>query len=281
MVALEGELLRGPVGGRDDVEALDLVVRVETEQQAQAAGDADAGRAAVTVNPAEEVERRVLLRLGEVLEGRHLDRLILGYFKRVPVADDRHGRRREESDDESGDERPAGEVHMTLLEQIPGADAGHDEAPGDDADHDGVHVARREGRVEGSRPEAREDGPAVFYRVAGRRLLPGVGDEDPYGRQQGPDHHQPRRDVVEAFGDLLAAEQQYAEEGRLEEEGQKALSRQRRSEDAAHEARVVRPVRAESELHGEARGTPMANVVVKSLIQKLEAALSAGMPLLK
>ena len=68
------------------------------------------------------------------------------------------------------------------------------------------------------------------------------------------DHHQPRRCVVDAFGDSLAAEEQDAEKRRFEKEGQKALGRQRRPEDAADVARVVRPVGAEGELHGQARG---------------------------
>jgi hypothetical protein len=259
MVALEGDLSRGPVGGRDAVESRDHVRGAEAEHQAQAGGDAEAGDfgvAVVVAHPAEQVQGCVVLRVVERLERRHLHRLILGDFQGVPVTDERHGGRGEEPDDERGDERLAGEVQVALLEQVPGADTGHDEASGDDAGHDGVHVARREGRVEGGGPEAGEDGPAVFYGVAGRSLLPGIGDEDPHRRQQGPDHDEPRRGVVEALGDLLAAEQQHAEEGRLEEEGEKALGCQRRPEDAAHEARVVRPVGAEGELHGDPGGDP-------------------------
>jgi hypothetical protein len=43
---------------------------------------------------------------------------------------------------------------------------------------------------------------------------------------------------------------------RLEEEGEEAFGRERRAEDVADEARVVGPVRAERELHGDPRGDP-------------------------
>ena len=49
-------------------------------------------------------------------------------------------------------------------------------------------------------------------------------------------------------------EEEDAQEGRLEEEGEDALGGERRAEDVAHEGRVARPVRAELELHDDAGG---------------------------
>ena len=53
---------------------------------------------------------------------------------------------------------------------------------------------------------------------------------------------------------LLLAEQQDAEEARLQEEREQRLGGQRRAEDVAHEPRVVSPVGSERELHRDARG---------------------------
>ena len=147
-----------------------------------------------------------------------------------------------------------GELQVPLLEEVVRADAGDDEAAGQEGGRDGVEVPRADGRVEGCAPEAREDGLAVLDLVAGRGLHPGVGDQDPERRQERADPHQPGGHVVEALGDLLAAEEQDAQEGRFEEEGDEPFGRQRRAEDVAHEAGVVRPVGPERELHGDARG---------------------------
>ena len=53
--------------------------------------------------------------------------------------------------------------------------------------------------------------------------------------------------------DLVPAEQQHRQETRFEEEREDALRRQRAAEHVAHVARVGRPVRAELELHHDAR----------------------------
>ena len=50
------------------------------------------------------------------------------------------------------------------------------------------------------------------------------------------------------FGQAVPAEDPQAQEGRLEEEGQQALHRQRGAEDVADEAGVLGPVHAELEL---------------------------------
>ena len=99
-------------------------------------------------------------------------------------------------------------------------------------------------------------------------------------REPGADHDQPGGRVVHAARDLLAAEEEDAEERRLEEEGEQALGRERGAEDVADEARVLGPVGAEGELHrdagrdadGEVRGEELDPEVRGRLVRR-DAAL--------
>ena len=149
-----------------------------------------------------------------------------------------------------------GELGMAALQHVP---AGH--GHGHERAHDEQRVYRmgvtgEDGRIEGSREEVGNDrlGTLGVQLAAGGRLHPRVRDEDPQSRQarSGPD--EPGGHHVELRRDALAPEQQHAEEDRLQEEGEQRLGGQRRPEDIAYEPRVVRPVRAEGELHGNARG---------------------------
>jgi hypothetical protein len=53
---------------------------------------------------------------------------------------------------------------------------------------------------------------------------------------------------------LVPAEEEQPDEGRLEEEGHQPFDRQRRAEDVADIVAVVAPVHAELEFHGDAGG---------------------------
>ena len=117
-----------------------------------------------------------------------------------------------------------------------------------------MEVARPRGGVECGGEEVGDDGLAAVGREHGarRRLHPRVGDEDPQRAQARAEPHQPAGHYVGLGADLVAAEQQHAQEYRLQEEREQCLGGQRRAEDVAHEARVVGPVGAERELHGYA-----------------------------
>jgi len=231
------------------------MVGVEAQHEAEPARDADAGDALAAVpDPPGEPKRRVWPGLVDGLEGGHLDRLLLGDLEGVPVADERHRRRDDEAGDEGRLHGLAGEVEVASLEQVPRGDARHDEAAGDEGARHGVGVARRGRGVERRGPEVGEYGFAVLDLVAARRLLPGVRDQDPEGRQPRAGHDEPAGGVVEASRDALASEKKDTEEGRLEEEGEQSLGRQWGAEDVSHEARVLGPVGAEGELHGDPGG---------------------------
>ena len=85
-------------------------------------------------------------------------------------------------------------------------------------------------------------------------LHPGVGDQDPQCREVRADGREPCRREVEAFRDLVPAEEHDGDEGALHEEGHDAFDGQRGTEDVAHEMRVVRPVGPEFEFEDQARG---------------------------
>ena len=215
-------------------------VRVEMEDQAEPVGDADAvcvvGAVSFLAQPAGEPQRRAVLGVGDVLEGRHLDGLVLGDHEGAPVTEERHGDGDHEAHGDRPEHRRARKPQMALLEHVVGAYAGGHETAGDESRRDGVDEARRRRWVERGAEEAGEHRPAVLDLVAGRRLHPGVGDEDPQGGEHRADPHQPGGHVVEASGHPLAPEQKDAEEGRLEEEGDQTLGGEGRPEDVADEA---------------------------------------------
>jgi len=88
--------------------------------------------------------------------------------------------------------------------------------------------------------------------VAGGRLLPRVGDDDPGGGEDRPQEHHHGRQEVDPRPDPVPAEDEHRQEPRLEEEGEDALGGERRAEHVAHEPRVGGPVRPELELHDDA-----------------------------
>src|SRR5262245_64872047 len=58
----------------------------------------------------------------------------------------------------------------------------------------------------------------------------------------------------------IPAEEEEADEGRLEEEGHQPFDRQRGAEDVADIVRVIGPVHAELELHGDAGRDPHGEI---------------------
>lgn len=68
------------------------------------------------------------------------------------------------------------------------------------------------------------------------------------------DRHRPGGDEMPDLRQLVPAEEEQTDEGRLEEEGHQAFDRQRRTEDVADIVAVVAPVHAELEFHDDAGG---------------------------
>jgi hypothetical protein len=77
---------------------------------------------------------------------------------------------------------------------------------------------------------------------------------------------------VDPLGEPVPAEDPQAEEGRLEEEREQALDRERRPEDVADEPRVGAPVHAELELLHDARDDAHGEVDEEELSPELRRA---------
>ena len=92
---------------------------------------------------------------------------------------------------------------------------------------------------------------------------------DEVGRQQGADVHQPDARGVQLAGELVPAEDPQPQEGRLEEEREQRLDRQRGAEDVADEAGVVAPVHAELELLDDAGDHANGEVDREELAEEL------------
>jgi hypothetical protein len=88
--------------------------------------------------------------------------------------------------------------------------------------------------------------------VAGRRLLPAVGDDDPDAREDRAEGHHAGGEEVHLRPHPVPAEDEHRQEAALEEEGEDALGGQGGAEHVADVARVGGPVRAELELHDDA-----------------------------
>ena len=146
-----------------------------------------------------------------------------------------------------------GEFNVSLAEQVPGGNSHHE----DSARH--VAGAHRVGK-RGLSPFARDDGPeAVHLHThrfnvedgALRELHPAVGDQNPHGGNIGTESHEERADPVPQAAQPLPAEEEETGESGFHEERHQSLNRERSAENIAHVVRVVGPVRAELEFHGD------------------------------
>ena len=70
---------------------------------------------------------------------------------------------------------------------------------------------------------------------------------------------------MSALGEALPTEEEQTDEGRFQEEGHQTFNRERGAEDVAHVVRVVGPVRAELEFHGDARSNAKGKVNAEEL----------------
>ena len=109
------------------------------------------------------------------------------------------------------------------MPQIGGCNADDHEAGGDvNRVHD-VSEPIRKGRAEDDLQPVLRDEPAVDDCVAGGRLHPTVGRQDPEGRKERAEGDHQRGDEMRPRRHELPAEQQHAEERRFQEERDQAL----------------------------------------------------------
>ena len=102
----------------------------------------------------------------------------------------------------------------------------------------------------------------LTYRI----LHPGVGYENPPGRNGGTKSREPGGGKVEAPAHLIPAEEHHGHEGALHEECQDAFDGEGSAEYVAHEPGVIAPVGAEFKLQDDACGNAHGEVDAKEFL---------------
>jgi len=200
-----------------------------------------------------------------------LGRLGLADFITGFVAHHHHSQRSDHAKDRGDTERAQRKAGVPTLEQIPSRNAHHENRAGAVARRQHMHKFGLRGRAHHYRPEV-DQFHAHGFMVEGRaqRILhPGVGDQDQQSRKVGAKRGQESRQQMALFRQSIPAEEEQADKGRFQEEGQQAFDRQRRAENVAGIVRVIRPVRAELELHGDAGGHAKREIDAKELAPEL------------
>ncbi len=203
----------------------------------------------------EERERGRLLGVPECLRGGDLHRLRVRRLdpERVPPPELERGQRHQQHDRELRGRTK--DIDVAALSKMPRGDAEHDEAAGEEAGQDHMHVGVDRELLEQDRGDVVRLGP-IRRRVdlvADRMLHPRVGDDDEVRGQPGPRPDEVDRREVHLRCQAIATEHPEPDEARLEHESAEALDGQRPPEDVADVLRERRPVHPELELLHQAR----------------------------
>ena len=187
---------RRPVLAVDRVETLQRRVPRMLQDQRRGLGNLDGEQvlARGLVGPAEQHQRRAVgIALEVAFHGHDLDGLVLQRVQPVLVAGQDLQRRHDGDHAHRHREHDARALVPALFgglgtQQVPRADGTHDQRRRQIGTEHRMHEAVRKGRVEDDCPPvSRHELAARIDRVAGRRLHPAVGGEDPEGREEGPD----------------------------------------------------------------------------------------------
>ena len=177
-----------PLVGREVLEALHFAIeRVLEEERAEVGNfEEDVGLFGGVVGPAEEDQRRALVRLVVPLDRGDLLGLVLVGVEAVLVADedlDRHDERGHPHRHREHDPRLA---VLAVADEVVGPYPADREGGGEEGREHGVNEPVREARVEDDLPPVDRDELAdVVDGKARGRLHPAVGGEDPGGGDQG------------------------------------------------------------------------------------------------
>ena len=211
----------------------------------------------VGVRLAHQHQRSVRLSHEQALHGRQRGRLILRDQRALAIAaGEELPEAGDGSDDHAGAQKRARRSVIRAWlgpKVVVRAETGGREGARHRRTAHGVEVLPEGPTIEEQRRQAAElDGAVRRDAVPDGMLHPSVGRHDEVAGEPGAEKHGHRRRQVRALGEPFLAEQEQAEEGRFEEEGEHPLHRQRLADHAAREAREPRPVGSELELHGNA-----------------------------
>jgi len=200
----------------------------------------------------EQHGRRMRLRIPESFHRRELHRLMMQRVHAMQIAGDDLDRYEDRDEDDRHAQHGSRFGHMTSVLQMPCADTEHGERRRQEEARHRVRETIGKRRIEDHRQPVRRHVASVDDIVADRGLHPAIGSENPERREQraGGDHHggkemRPRRHA-------LAAEEQDAEEARLEKEGDETFVREQRPEYVAGRVGIAAPVGSELERHHDA-----------------------------
>ncbi len=230
----------GDRGGLQVVDPLHLRGEGVRGHERQHVGDLDVDLvlAVGDVPVGEQGPARALLGVPQRLGGGHLHRLLPGHDLALEVPGEQHPHRRHGTHHQAQPHGPAVQVDLLPPAQVPTGQPDQHRARGEQ--RGGQHV--REGddlrRVRQRLPDRGELGPTGLRvdPVADRVLHPRVRRQDEVGADHGAERGQPDGGQVDALGQPVPAEDPQAEEGRLQEERDQRLHRQRRAENVPDKA---------------------------------------------
>ena len=116
-------------------------------------------------------------------------------------------------------------------------------------------------------------GTAVDHLNADGVLHPGVCHQNEEGGNPGAENSHEQAECVDGRLETIPTENPQTQEGRLNEEGEKAFHCQRRAEDVAHEAGVFAPRHAELEFLNQTGGHTHSEVDEVQLAPELRHSL--------
>ncbi len=171
----------------------------------------------------------------------------------VLVADEQLQRREHGHQPDRHAQHDARFLGVLAGEEITRADRQHDEAAGEVGGVEHMHETIGEARVEDDVDPVERIGDAIAHLVAGWRVHPAIGRENPERRHGGADCDDRRRENVERTRHTVEAEQQHAEERRLEEERHQNFVADSGTDHVAGRDGEAAPIRAKLVGENEAR----------------------------
>jgi len=169
------------------------------------------------------------------LHRRGLHRLKVDNLDRVAVSRAQLQKRRDREENNADFEHHPGRLPMQAFPDVVAGDSANQDGAGDPGGQNGVQKAGNGGRVENGGAKVRQNdftGGGDF--ISGGRLHPGVGHQNPEGRQMAADKHEQSGSPVNAGRCFFSAENQHADKNRLQEKSDDAFGGKERSENVAH-----------------------------------------------
>ena len=190
------------------------------------------------------------------LDGSDFHLLVLACGVAGLVSQHYHGQGRGEAEAGGHGHGAFGEFDMTALEQEPSTDRQHKNRARDVTRADGMDELGLGDGIEDHRHEVADfhaHGVGVEMRTH-RELHPAIGNQDPQRREIGAHRQRPGGDQMLHLAEPVPSEEEHADERGFQKKGHHAFQRQRRAEHIADIMRVIGPVGAELEFHGDAGG---------------------------